>query len=70
MTQDLLNIVEASRFLGLKPNYIIDLVKEKRLRAWRVWGEPVDLIALDYSTTGLRFSPEDLEAFLESVVVS
>ena len=67
--EDLMNVLQAGRKLGLKPRRVIDLVHEGELTAYRTMGRKVDRHAVTHTTTGLRFKPSELQEYLDSVAV-
>lgn len=67
--EDLMNVLQAGRKLGLKPRNVIDLVSEGRIPAYRTMGRRVDRHTVTYATTGLRFRPSELQEYLDSVAV-
>ena len=67
--EDLMNVLQAGRKLGLKPRNIIDLVGEGKIPAYRTMGRRVDRHAVTYTTTGLRFKPSELQEYLDAVAV-
>lgn len=67
--EDLMNVLQAGRKLGLKPRYVIELVQEGKITAYRTMGRRVDRHAVDSTTTGLRFKPSDIQEYLDAVAV-
>ncbi len=67
--EEMMNIREVSKVLGVSPAAVIDLVAADDLPAYRVLGTRVDNKAVNYDSRGLRFKPSDLRNFLSNVLV-
>lgn len=62
----MLNIAQVKAILNISYPQIFKLIKTGELPVTKVLGEPVALAEIEQFTTGLRFKPSDLQAFLDS----
>jgi excisionase family DNA binding protein len=60
----MLSMKDVRDILGVSYGVIYGLIRDGKLRAVRVTGEPVSQDAVDESVLGLRFSPTDVRDFL------
>ncbi len=67
--EELMNIREVCKVLGISPATVIDIVASGELPAYRVLGTRVDSGTVSYDSRGLRFKPSDLREYLSSVLV-
>ena len=67
--EELMNIREVSRILGISTTNVIDLVIAGEIQAYKVLGTPVDKDYVDYDTRGLRFRPTDIRKYLSAVLI-
>jgi excisionase family DNA binding protein len=67
--EELMNIREVCKVLGVSPVAVIDLVAAGELPAYRVLGTPVDQESVSYDSRGLRFKPTDLREYLSRVLI-
>jgi excisionase family DNA binding protein len=67
--EELMNIREVCKVLGVSPATVIDLVVAGDLPAYRVLGTQVDKEAVSYDSRGLRFKPTDLREYLSRVLI-
>ena len=68
--EELMNVREVSKVLGVSPATVIDLVAVGDLPAYRVLGSKVDGATVSYDSRGLRFKPSDLRDYLSNVLVT
>ena len=68
--EEMMNIREVCKVLGVSPATVIDLVAGGDLSAYRVLGTRVDQESVSYDSKGLRFKPSDLREYLSSVLVT
>ncbi len=62
----MLTMKDVRDILGVSYGVIYGLIREGRLKAVRVTGEPVSRDAINATVMGLRFSPTDVREFLLS----
>jgi excisionase family DNA binding protein len=67
--EEMMNIREVCKVLGVSPATVIDLVAAGDLPAYRVLGTQVDKASVSYDTRGLRFKPTDLREYLSRVLI-
>ncbi len=67
--EDMMNIREVSKMLGISPTTVIDLVAAGKVPAYRVLGTQVDEESVTYDSRGLRFEPSDLRAYLSQALI-
>ena len=67
--EELMNIREVCKVLGVSPATVIDLVATGELASYRVLGTPVDRKTVSYDSRGLRFKPSDLREYLSRVLI-
>jgi helix-turn-helix protein len=67
--EEMMNIREVSKMLGISPATVIDLVAAGDLPAYRVLDTPADEESVTYNSRGLRFKPSDLREYLSTVLV-
>ena len=60
----MLSMKDVREILGVSYGVIYGLIREGKLRAVRVTGEPVSKNAVNDTVLGLRFSPTDVREFL------
>ena len=60
----LLSMKDVRDILGVSYGVIYGLIRDGKLEAVRVTGEPVSQDAVDESVLGLRFRPTDIREFL------
>lgn len=61
----MLSMKDVRDILGVSYGVIYGLIREGKLRAVRVTGEPISKSAIDNSILGLRFRPSDVREFLQ-----
>jgi excisionase family DNA binding protein len=66
--EELMNIREVCKVLGVSPATVIDLVAAGELPAYRVLDTQVDKESVSYDSRGLRFKPTDLRGYLRASV--
>jgi excisionase family DNA binding protein len=67
--EELMNIREVCKVLGVSPATVIDLVAAGDLQAYRVLGTKVDKQSVSYDSRGLRFKPTDIREYLSQVLI-
>jgi len=67
--EELMNIREVCKVLGVSPATVIDLVAAGDLPAYRVLGTQVDKQSVSYDSRGLRFKPTDLRDYLSRILI-
>jgi len=67
--EEMMNIREVCKVLGVSPATVIDLVAAGDLPTYRVLGTQVDKEAVSYDSRGLRFRPSDLRDYLSRVLI-
>ena len=67
--EELLTIRDVRSILGVSYGVIYGLIRDGKLRCWKVTGEPVASHEVGESTWGLRFRPSDVREFLEDQLV-
>jgi excisionase family DNA binding protein len=67
--EELMNIREVCKTLGVSPATVIDLVAAGEIPAYRVLGTKVDRESVSYDSRGLRFKPTDLREYLSRVLI-
>jgi hypothetical protein len=60
----MLSMKDVRDILGVSYGVIYGLIREGKLKAVRITGEPVSKDAVDDTILGLRFSPTDVREFL------
>ncbi len=68
--EELLNIKDVKRILGVSPGVVIGFVQRGELPAYRFAGGRVDRAAVTPETQGLRFDPKDVRALMKKMLVS
>ncbi len=68
--EELMTIKDVKRVLGTSYGVILAHVSRGLIPAYKVTGEPVRREEVSENTTGLRFKPSDVRAYLNSVLVS
>jgi excisionase family DNA binding protein len=66
--EEMMNIREVCKVLGVSPATVIDLVAAGDVPAYRVLGTQVEKEAVSYDSRGLRFRPSDLREYLSRVL--
>jgi excisionase family DNA binding protein len=67
--EEMMNIREVSKMLGISPATVIDLIASGKLPAYRVLGTQVDEESVTYDSRGLRFKPSDLREYLSQALI-
>jgi len=67
--EEMMNIREVCKVLGVSPTTVIDLVATGELPAYRVLGTQIDKEIVSYDSRGLRFKPTDLREYLSQVLI-
>ena len=67
--EEMMNIREVCKVLGVSPVTVIDLVAAGDLQAYRVLGTQVDKQSVSYDSRGLRFKPTDIREYLSQVLI-
>lgn len=67
--EQLLTIREVKGILGISYGVIYSLIRDGKLRCWKVTGEPISKVEVGESTWGLRFRPSDVREFLNQAIV-
>jgi excisionase family DNA binding protein len=67
--EELLTLKELKQILGVSVGVVLGLVRDGRIRAWKVTGQPVGKQEIDDGTYGLRFRPSDVREFLNGAEV-
>jgi excisionase family DNA binding protein len=67
--EEMMNIREVCKVLGVSPVTVIDLVATGDLPAYRVLGTQVEQESVSYDSRGLRFRPTDLREYLSRVLI-
>ena len=65
----MLSMKDVRDILGVSYGVIYDLIREGRLKAIRVTGEPVSRHEIDDTVHGLRFRPSDVREFLQNQAI-
>ena len=60
------NIRDVKDYLGVSMGVVFAMVRDGRLRAFKVTGNPVRRADVNEDVWGLRFDPEEIRRFLES----
>ena len=66
----MLSMKDVRDILGVSYGVIYGLIREGKLKAVRVTGEPVSKDAVNDSVMGLRFRPSDVRSFLLSQTIN
>ena len=66
----MLSMKDVRDILGVSYGVIYGLIREGKLKAVRVTGEPVGKNAVDDTVLGLRFRPTDVREFLLSQTIN
>ena len=67
--EEMMNIRDVCKVLGVSPTTVIDLVAAGDLPAYRVLGTQVDKESVSYGSRGLRFRPSDLREYVSQVLI-
>jgi excisionase family DNA binding protein len=67
--EEMMNIREVCKVLGVSPATVIDLVAAGELPAYRVLGTQVEKELVSYDSRGLRFNPSDLREYLSRILI-
>jgi len=67
--EEMMNIREVCKVLGVSPASVIDLVAAGDLPAYRVLGTQIDKEFVSYDSRGLRFRPSDVREYLSRVLI-
>ncbi len=67
--EEMMNVREVCKLLGVSPATVIDLVAAGELPAYRVLGTQVDKESVTYDSRGLRLKPSDLREYLSRVLI-
>jgi len=67
--EEMMNIREVCKVLGVSPATVIDLVAAGDLPAYRVLGTQVEKESVSYDSRGLRFNPSDLREYLSRILI-
>ncbi len=62
----LLNMKDVRDLLGVSYEFIYELIRQDRLKAIGLNGEPVDARFVDDRTRSLRFYPQDVREFIKN----
>lgn len=65
----MMSMKEVRDILGVSYGLIYALIREGRLKAVRVTGEPVSRDEIDDTVQGLRFRPTDVREFLQQQAI-
>ena len=65
----MLNMKDVRDILGVSYGVIYGLIREGRLRAVRVTGDPVSRDTINDTVLGLRFRPTDVREFLRNQTI-
>ena len=67
--ESLWNIKDVKDYLGVSMGVVFAMVRDGRLRAFKVTGKPVRRADVNDDVWGLRFKPEEIRDFLNKVQV-
>ena len=67
--QRMLNMKDVRDILGVSYGVIYGHIRDGKLKAVRVTGEPVSRHAIDGTVQGLRFKPSDVRDFLQNQAI-
>ena len=62
----LLSIKDVRDLLGVRYDFIYDLIRQRRLTAISLNGRPVEASEVDHTTRSLRFYPADVRELIKS----
>jgi excisionase family DNA binding protein len=66
----LLSVKEVRNILGCGTGFVLDLVRDGRLHAYRISGDSIQAQEVDHNTFGIRVDPVSLHELLQSIEVT